>query len=175
MSQHWNVIVEQKFGLCFSFVCWVFWYVSLSASTVHSSPFFFQLLICIQKLDRLIFASQGLQQLQLQEAEAGLGRFAWGPCAQQLPGTARGDTLTPASCFWSPWWDGVAVEDPHFGTHSDVSHLGFYFTSCDFLSSCLSLCYSNPGVKRSAGAQLGVPYSLWCALIAWKPPTTSSG
>lgn len=37
--------------------------------------------------------------------------------------------LTPASSFWSPWWDRVAVEDPHFGTYKDVSHLGLYFTA----------------------------------------------
>lgn len=61
-------------------------------------------------------------------------------------------TLMPASSFWSPWWDGVAVEDPHFGICNRVSHPGLYFTAHDFLDSRLRLCFSNPWANKMAGA-----------------------
>lgn len=145
----WNKDLVYAFCLFVGF----FWYISLSVSTAHSSPF----LVPVTHLHPVI----KLLDLCLAGTVAAAG--GWGRAMKvclgarllhgRLPAVwhCQGRCyLTSASSFWSPWWDRVAVEDPHFGTYDDVSHLGLYFTAHDFLGLCLWLCFSNPRVNKMA-------------------------
>lgn len=145
----WNKDLVYAFCLFVGF----FWYISLSVSTAHSSPFFLPVthLHSVIKLLDLCLAGTVA-------AAGGWGRamkVCLGACLLhgRLPAVRHCQGrcyLTSTSSFWSPWWDWVAVEDPHFGTYDDISHLGLYFTAHDFLGSCLWLCFSNPRVNKMA-------------------------